>query len=81
MANTRSIHSSSGGVHTGGRLENTCISASSPIVWRSRVISAAWSMPGTVRISTPMVAVSGTMLTPLPPAIVPTFMVGAPITG
>src|SRR6266850_2176148 len=38
-------------------------------------------MPGTVRMSTPMRAASGTMLTPLPPSIVPTFMVGEPITG
>ena len=38
-------------------------------------------MPGTVRMSTPMVAVSGTMLTPLPPVMVPTFIVGEPITG
>ena len=38
-------------------------------------------MPGTVRMSTPMVAVSGTMFTPLPPVMVPTFIVGVPITG
>ena len=38
-------------------------------------------MPGTVRISTPMRAASGTAFTVLPPSMVPTLRVGPPITA
>ena len=38
-------------------------------------------MPGTVRMSIVMVAASGTELVLMPPRIVPTFIVGLPMTG
>src|SRR5688572_32316272 len=50
ISNTLRIHSSSGAVHTGGRLENTSTSAS-PIRLLMRASSRSWSMPGTVRRS------------------------------
>jgi hypothetical protein len=81
IAKTRRIHASSGSVHTASRSENTSISTPVPSSPASRARSAAWSMPGTVRMSTPIAALSGTRFTPLPPSKVPTFSVGPPITG
>ena len=81
ISNTPCTHSSSGEVHTAGMSENTSSSASPPRSFPILASRVWWSIPGSVRISTPMVAASGTMLTPCPPSKVPTFIVGRPITG
>src|SRR5215831_1994012 len=81
MSNTRCTHFSEGSVHTAPMSEKTSSSASFPRRSRTRERSAAWSIPATVRMSTPTLASSGTMFTPCPPSNVPTFMVGPPITG
>ena len=81
MSNTRCTQASCGSVQTGGMSLTMCISTSGPSARRRSSHRQAWSTPGTVRMSTPTSAKSGTEFRFCPPRIVPTFSVGRPITG